>query len=351
MFHRKSKAEKARDVASERAHRAGKAAANTRDKAAKNARHAGKSVKQGTESLLDKVRDRYGDRAGAAAATAAGAAATAAGVAATARDRAVSGLDHGIDSAVPRVEGAVAGVGPKVDHARDLIVDDLLPKISELLGGFQSAKDDFLSKQDGPVAVLTGAPKKRSRKGGLLLTLGVLAAIGAGIAYYLNQQQSRSKSDPWAGAPDRPVGGAPGVDSQVRDTLDSRPAGSGAAGSGSVAGAGAAGVGAAGAGATDLGATGASDVDADDTPIRSAPVADGPAASGAETSDAGSGSVHMLDGEEIDQYASDTPSDTDEADVPGTNTDATTGLGTDFGGDDSRVDKGADDELGGTPRP
>lgn len=349
MFHRKSKAEKARDVASERAHRAGKAAAKTRDKAAKNARHAGKNVKQGTESLLDKVRDRYGDRAGAAAATAAGAAATAAGVAATARDRAVSGLDHGIDSAVPKVEGAVAGVGPKVDHARDMIVDDLLPKISELLGGFQSAKDDFLSKQEGPVAVVTGAPKKRSRKGGLLLTLGVLAAIGAGIAYYLNQQQSRSKSDPWAGAPDRPIGGAPGVDSQVRDQLDGPAAGAGAAG------AGAAGVGATGLGATGLGATGAAgNADADDTPVRSAPVADAPVApdaAGAETSGAGSGSVHMLDGDEIDQYASDTPSDTDEADVPGTNTDATTGLGTDFGGDDSRVDKGADDELGGTPRP
>jgi hypothetical protein len=344
VFHRKSKAEKARDVASERAHRAGKAAAKTRDKAAKNARHAGKNVKQGTESLLDKVRDRYGDRAGAAAATAAGAAATAAGVAATARDRAVSGLDHGIDSAVPKVEGAVAGVGPKVDHARDMIVDDLLPKISELLGGFQSAKDDFLSKQEGPVAVVTGAPKKRSRKGGLLLTLGVLAAIGAGIAYYLNQQQSRSKSDPWAGAPDRPIGGAPGVDSQVRDQLD-----------GPAAGAGAAGVGATGLGATGLGATGAAgNADADDTPVRSAPVADAPVApdaAGAETSGAGSGSVHMLDADEIDQYASDTPSDTDEADVPGTNTDATTGLGTDSGGDDSRVDKGADDELGGTPRP
>lgn len=47
-------------------------------------------------------------------------------------------------------------------------------------------------------AALTGAPKKRKRKGGALITLGVLAAVGAGVAYWLAQQSKAPATDPWA---------------------------------------------------------------------------------------------------------------------------------------------------------
>ena len=59
-----------------------------------------------------------------------------------AQKRAVTGIDHGIDTAVPRGQEAIAGLTPKVDHARDVIVDDILPKISEMLGQVQTAKDE-----------------------------------------------------------------------------------------------------------------------------------------------------------------------------------------------------------------
>ncbi|MGB3761650.1 MAG: hypothetical protein WA966_00400 [Ornithinimicrobium sp.] len=119
-----------------------------------------------------------------------------------ARDSAVSGLDKGIDAAMPALQHGVEGVGDKVDSARDLIVDDLLPKLQEMLVNVQSSKDAALAKQDGATAVITGAPKKESKKGGLLIAFGLLAAIGAGVAYYLSHQKRTTEedTDPWAGA-------------------------------------------------------------------------------------------------------------------------------------------------------
>ncbi|MGB3829353.1 MAG: hypothetical protein WA962_11310, partial [Ornithinimicrobium sp.] len=119
-----------------------------------------------------------------------------------ARDSAVSGLDRGVDAAVPAMQHGVDGVGDKVDVARDKIVDDLLPKLQELLGNVQASKDDALAKSSGKTAAITGAPKKHRKKGGLLITFGILAAIGAGVAYYLSQQKSTTDedTDPWAGA-------------------------------------------------------------------------------------------------------------------------------------------------------
>ncbi|MGB3258484.1 MAG: hypothetical protein WBA72_10920 [Ornithinimicrobium sp.] len=119
-----------------------------------------------------------------------------------ARDSAVSGLDKGIDAAMPALQHGVEGVGDKVDSARDMIVDDLLPKLQEMLVNVQASKDAALAKQDGATAVITGAPKKESKKGGLLIAFGLLAAIGAGVAYYLSQQKRTTEedTDPWAGA-------------------------------------------------------------------------------------------------------------------------------------------------------
>jgi hypothetical protein len=129
----------------------------------------------------------------------------------SARDSAVAGLDRGIDSAVPVMQHSVHGAGEKVDKARDVIVDDLLPKLEELLGKVQTSKDDLLAKPDGATAVVTGAPKKAHRKGGVLIALGLLAAVGAGVAWYLSQQQKTTgdDTDPWAGTTDDGTGEVP----------------------------------------------------------------------------------------------------------------------------------------------
>lgn len=223
MFNRKSKKEKVAAAAADRAQQAGDKAAQLRDKAAAAGERAASTVQDRASNLAHNVqdsalfhdvKDKVGPKAGAYAASAATAAAHA-------RDRAVHGLDKGIDAAVPKANEALDSVAPKVDKAHDYIVDDLLPKLSDWLGSVQESKNDLLAQQEGPVAVVTGAPKKKRRKGSVLLTLGLLAAAGAGIAWYLNQQQQTPKTDPWAASSgSRPVGGAPGVDSQVRETLN-----------------------------------------------------------------------------------------------------------------------------------
>ena len=145
----------------------------------------------------------------------------------SARDSAVAGLDRGIDSAVPVMQHGVHGAGEKVDKARDVIVDDLLPKLEELLGKVQTSKDDLLAKQDGVTAVVTGAPKKAHRKGGVLIALGLLAAVGAGVAWYLSQQQKTTgdDTDPWAGTTDDGTGEVPAA-ATAQDAAGREDAGS-----------------------------------------------------------------------------------------------------------------------------
>lgn len=250
MFRTKSRTEKVKDAAADRADQVGGAAAAAKDRAVEAASHAASAARDTAAEWAPVAKEKASTAAQVAADRTAGArskAAAGAGALAVtvlgalrdafdnkvaphtgavgekvaektvaARDRAVAGIDHGIDVAVPKSQEAVAGVAPVVDHARDLINDEVLPRIQELLGHVQTAKDDLLAKQDGPIAAVTGAPKKKKRKGGTLIALGLLAAAGAGVAYYLNQQQNKPKDDPWA---QRPIGGAAGVDSQVRQTL------------------------------------------------------------------------------------------------------------------------------------
>lgn len=306
MFKRKSKTEKAADAAADRAQQAADVAAQLRDRAAVARDRAAARAQQGASRLahdvrdspmLHDVRDRVGPKAAAA------------------RDRAVHGLDRGIDAAVPRASEAIGGVAPKVDAAHDYIVDDVLPKLQEWLIGVQASKDDILSRQDGAAAAVTGTPKKRKRKGGVLLTFGLLAAVGAGIAWYLNQQQNAPKTDPWAGSTgSRPVGGAPGVDSQVRESLGSDP------GTGATSGtAGTSGTVGASAGATSATGTAAGTTAGAAATGTTAPAGDA----------TGDDAVRVLESEEIDELGADVPASADEAEVPGTNTDATTGLGQD----------------------
>lgn len=179
-----------RVAGSELADRARDRVAQARESAA----HAGEKLADRSGPLAEQAREK----AGVGAALVGALAAAAREKAAETRTRALLGVDHGVDVAVPRAQEGVAAVGPKVDHLRDVINDELLPKLQEMLGEVQTGKDRLLTKDEGVVAALTGTPKKRRRKGGLLITLGVLAAAGAGIAWYLNQAQREAATDPWA---------------------------------------------------------------------------------------------------------------------------------------------------------
>ncbi len=217
--------------------------------------------------------------------------------AAQARDSAVSGLDRGVDAAVPAMQQGVSGVSDKVDQARDKLVDDLLPKLQEMLNNAQSSKDDVLAKPDGAVAAVTGAPKKRGKKGGVLIAFGILAAIGAGVAYYLSQQKSTTEdgTDPWAGS----------SDSSTTDSSTTPEAKNGVAQT------------------TTAGpVVAATEADVDEDAKVSAPVT-------ADTDEASSdGDLAQVS--QIKDGDQDLPAMIDVDDVPGTDPDAQAGFGTDF---------------------
>jgi hypothetical protein len=157
--------------------------------------HARESIAERSGPLGESAKEK----AGLGAALVAALAASARERAEHTRTRAVAGVDHGIDAAVPRAQESVAGVAPKVDHLRDVINEELLPKIQAMLGDLQVSKDRLLAEDEGLVAAVTGAPKaKQHRKGGTLITLGLLAAVGAGVAWWLSQKQKAPATDPWA---------------------------------------------------------------------------------------------------------------------------------------------------------
>lgn len=368
MFQRKSKPEQVRDSAIDAKDKAvssvGTVAGSVLhavmdafdEKVAPKVEAAAETASSKTADVRQSARERGSDLAHQAKDKSSDLTSAAKEKATHARDRAVSGIDHGIDAAVPRGQEAVAAVGPKVDHARDVLVDDLLPRISEFLGNFQDAKNDVLSNKSAPLATLTGAPKKKSRKGGALILFGVAAAVGAAVAYYLNSQK-KPATDPWA--TDHHVGGAPGVDAQVRATLADKQTATkgadslstGATNSGtestgtkststkstSTTGAGAAGAATTGAGTTSTSTPAAPK--ASDTPIADSLSSKASSASDRASTDldGGAASTRMLSGDEIDQLATDVPDD----EIPGTSGSATSGFGTDFGD----VDRAAKDNV------
>ncbi|MGO0575794.1 hypothetical protein [Ornithinimicrobium panacihumi] len=187
--------------------KAGKTAHHAAEVAREQGSHAAEVLREQGSHAAHVVKDKAGplgeaaaEKAGIGAAIVAALAAAAREKAAETRDRAVVGMDHGIDAAVPRAQEGVAAVAPKVDHLRDLINEELLPKIQAMLGDVQTGKDRVLAKDEGVVASLTGGPKTtgRKKKGGTMITLGLLAAAGAGVAWYLSRQQQAVATDPWA---------------------------------------------------------------------------------------------------------------------------------------------------------
>lgn len=334
MFRTKS------DVAADKAGKQTKKARKQGKKARKDAKKAGKAAAARGEAVKGKVLARAAAAAGAAKggasnaksaaldktadarATAmdktadaraaamdktADARAAAIDKAAHARDSAVSGLDRGVDAAVPVMQQGVSDISEKVDHARDRLVDDVLPKLQEMLNNAQSSKDDLLAESDSRVAVVTGAPKKGPKKGGFLIAFGILAAIGAGVAYYLSQQKSTTESDtdPWAGSADSSTASKP-KNAAAQST-------------------------AAGPVKTSTEATEFADVDRDDAaPVAvdttgATPVDDDANVEASPASQDGdlAETSEIKEGEEL-------PVMIEVDDVPGTDPDAQTGFGTDF---------------------
>jgi hypothetical protein len=115
------------------------------------------------------------------------------------------GVERGLVVAAPRVESAVEKVSPKVDAARDKLVEDLLPRLVVALNAAAAAGHaasdaggEARARGKGAAAVLSGtavAKPKRRRGRRFLLFAMVAAAVSAAVAVF----KSRSaKDDPWA---------------------------------------------------------------------------------------------------------------------------------------------------------
>ncbi|MDQ1535921.1 MAG: hypothetical protein QOE58_314 [Actinomycetota bacterium] len=118
-----------------------------------------------------------------------------------ARDWARPHVEHGIEVAAPKLGSAVNGLAPKVDVARDKIVDELIPRIADAIAGWAAAsaaaKDEAVSRGQGAAAVITGdavaAPKGRKRRA--LVFLGLASATAAAAVKVM--KRSAPKDDPW----------------------------------------------------------------------------------------------------------------------------------------------------------
>jgi hypothetical protein len=115
------------------------------------------------------------------------------------------GVERGLDLAAPRVELAVEKVSPKVDAARDKLVEDLLPRLVVALNAAAAAGhaasdagEEVRTRSKGAAAVLSGdavAKPKRHRGRRFLLLAMIAAAVSAAVGVV----KSRSaKDDPWA---------------------------------------------------------------------------------------------------------------------------------------------------------
>ena len=115
------------------------------------------------------------------------------------------GVERGLEVAAPRVELAVEKVSPKVDAARDKLVEDLLPRLVVALNAAAAAghaaseaSGEARARGKGAAAVLSGtavAKPKRHRGRRFLLFAMIAAAVSAAVAVL----KSRSaKDDPWA---------------------------------------------------------------------------------------------------------------------------------------------------------
>jgi hypothetical protein len=119
----------------------------------------------------------------------------------SAREWARPHVDRGIEVAAPKLESAVQGLAPRVDTARDKIVDDLIPRVAEAISVWAvasaAARDEALSRGQGAASVISGesVATPRHKKKRVLLAVGLLAAAGAAAMTVM--RKSAPKDDPW----------------------------------------------------------------------------------------------------------------------------------------------------------
>jgi hypothetical protein len=174
VFHNKSRTEQLQDQSASLASSAANVAEQLRER-------VGPAVEQAAESAMERVGPHVE----------------------AARLWAKPRVEHGIEVAAPKLESVVSGLAPKVDSARDKIVDEVLPRLTEAINAFAAAsaavKEEAVSRSTGAAAVISGdayASPKRKKKGRVMLILGLLTAAVAGVAAFM--RNSAPKDDPWA---------------------------------------------------------------------------------------------------------------------------------------------------------
>ncbi len=181
----------------------------TKTDQAKDAVAAGaEKVTDGAQVTVDKAAELKvlaGEAATATAASAVVAKEKAADAAEVARETAGAVKEYAHEAA--------EAIAPKVEHARETFVDDVLPKVASALAtiaaGAAAARESAAVAADrapDAYAVLKGdAVAKKGGKGKWILLLGALAAGAAVMAW----RKSNERPDPWATAgsytPPKPV--------------------------------------------------------------------------------------------------------------------------------------------------
>ncbi len=193
MFRTKSRTDVLKDRATTRAEQTADRAADIRKTAAGQAGSASDRAGALAATASDRASELI-DRVGPAADVA--------------RERAAAAKEaaaHGVEVAAPKLEDAVHNLGPRVDTARDKIVDEYLPKVAEVIAAL--ATSAALAKENAAhtaerapdaFSVLKGEAtvKRRKRRGGKLLIL--LGLVAAGAAGFAATRRKASAADPWA---------------------------------------------------------------------------------------------------------------------------------------------------------
>ncbi len=224
---------------------AGAKAQHAKRQAERHASHLADEVRNRGSALGSQAAGQWKDRAAPALSKAASDASSSA---AAARDWAAPRLaeagemsraqltqayGRGVEAAAPKVEHAAGVLAPKVDHARDRIVDDFLPrlvdsvsaaaatasdKLSDATDAAASASRSALSTAEGNAkdATRTGTKAKRQGKGKAVALRGkvevqqrrsgvktfflVTTVVGAAAAAGYAVWRARTPSDPWVPA-------------------------------------------------------------------------------------------------------------------------------------------------------
>lgn len=108
----------------------------------------------------------------------------------------------GVKAAAPRVEAAAEKARPAVDHARDLVVDDYLPRLQKAMqdaARAASGEDSLSGKATKAGKAAQKALSKPPKSGSAAKTVGwILVGTAAAGTGYLLWRRTQPVDDPWA---------------------------------------------------------------------------------------------------------------------------------------------------------